>query len=107
MKTTSIRNLLIVFTLLATYSNAYAIESCTIGIWSNDISVKHLLYSDTYERGEFIGGKRVTSLKNCNTCYNGGDNEGPALCNSEGGDEYTITCEKNNNAVESRTTLCP
>lgn len=107
MKTALIRNTAVVLVLLTAFSNAFAVDHCEIDVWAVDGSSKTLLYDDWYSRGEDIGGKTVTSLKDCTVCFQGGQNEGPALCNAFGGDEYEVTCEKNGGGIKKRTYECP
>lgn len=107
MKKTLIRNLLLTLALSITYGKAFAVDHCEIAIYEVDGGTKTELYDDWYSRGEFIGGKKVTWAKDCTVCFQGGQNEGPALCNAVGGDEYEVVCEKNGGGVKKRVYDCP
>lgn len=107
MKSNLIYRLFLVFMFSFSCATAFAVDHCEIAVYDVENGIKTQLYDDYYSRGEDIGGKTVTSLKDCTVCFQGGQNEGPALCNAFGGDEYEVTCEKNGGGIKKRVYECP
>lgn len=101
------RNMLIVFALLFTVSNAHAVHMCNVKIWEVDPGVRTLIFEQDYERGDEIGGRRVTAIKDCTVCFQGGETEGLSLCSTQGGEQYELTCVKNSGTTKGRILNCP
>ena len=86
-------------------SSASAIVSCKIKVEDhNGKTIKTF----TATRGVQFGNRKVKKLYDCDTCWNGGKTLGPKkeYCGSKG-EQYIVTCVKNNGSKKPKTFNCP
>ena len=93
------------FASIGMVGNASAIVSCKISVEDNNGRV---IKNFTATRGVQFGNRKVKKLYDCDTCWNGGKTLGPkkAYCGTRG-DDYEVSCVKNNGSNKKKTYSCP
>ena len=86
-------------------SSALAITSCKIQVENHKGKV---IKAFVAQRKIQFGNRKVKKLYDCDTCWNGGKTLGPqaAYC-GKGGEDYEVTCVKNNGSIKKKTYGCP